>query len=387
MNPQTSAADSPIPLLDLRAEWAAIGAEIRTALERVLASQQFILGPEGEALEREIAQLCESQGRASPVAVGVASGTDALTLALHAAGVSPGDDVIVPAFTFIATGGAVSALGARPVFADIEPSTFAIDPARIEERITPRTRAIIAVHLFGLPADMEPILALAARRDIPVIEDNAQSLGARYHGRAAGTIGAFGCLSFYPSKNLGAFGDAGMILTASASAAERLRALRNHGETSRYVSAERGWNSRLDEIQAAVLRVKLRHLTQWTAARRAVASTYDAALAGVPGIRTPQSPAGSEHVYSVYTIRVEGPDAARRDRVRQHLASRGIASVVYYPVPLHLQPLYANAAPSRGALPESERAANEVLSLPIYPGLTEAQVARVAHAVAEAASA
>jgi dTDP-4-amino-4,6-dideoxygalactose transaminase len=392
MNSQTSAADSPIPLLDLRAEWAAIGAEIRAALDRVFASQQFILGPEGEALEREIAQLCESQASGSqfsapPFAVGVASGTDALTLALHAAGVGPGDEVIVPAFTFIATAGAVSSLGARPVFADIEPGTFAIDPARIEERITPRTGAIVAVHLFGLPANMEPILALAARREIPVIEDNAQSLGARYRGRAAGTLGAFGCLSFYPSKNLGAFGDVGMILTASAAAAERLRALRNHGETSRYISAERGWNSRLDEIQAAVLRVKLRHLAQWTAARRAVASAYNAALGGVPGIHTPQSPAGAEHVYSVYTIRVEGSSAERRDRVRQHLASRGISSVVYYPVPLHLQPLYSATVPGRGALPESERAANEVLSLPIYPGLTEAQIARVARAVAEAARA
>ena len=290
MNSQTSAADSPIPLLDLRAEWAAIGAEIRAALDRVFASQQFILGPEGEALEREIAQLCESQASGSqfsapPFAVGVASGTDALTLALHAAGVGPGDEVIVPAFTFIATAGAVSSLGARPVFADIEPGTFAIDPARIEERITPRTGAIVAVHLFGLPANMEPILALAARREIPVIEDNAQSLGARYRGRAAGTLGAFGCLSFYPSKNLGAFGDAGMILTASAAAAERLRALRNHGETSRYISAERGWNSRLDEIQAAVLRVKLRHVAPWTAARQAVASAYDAALRSALGFR------------------------------------------------------------------------------------------------------
>jgi dTDP-4-amino-4,6-dideoxygalactose transaminase len=387
MNSQTSAADSPIPLLDLRAEWTAIGAEIRTALDRVFASQQFILGPEGEALEREIAQLCGSQAGEPPFAVGVASGTDALTLALHAAGVGPGDDVIVPAFTFIATAGAVSALGARPVFADIEPGTFAIDPARIEERITPRTRAIVAVHLFGLPANMEPILALATRRGISVIEDNAQSLGARYRGRAAGTIGAFGCLSFYPSKNLGAYGDAGMILTSSSAAVERLHALRNHGETSRYISAERGWNSRLDEIQAVVLRVKLRHLAQWTAARRAVARAYDAALGGVPGIHTPQSRAGSEHAYSVYTIRVEGPSAARRDRVKQHLASRGVASVVYYPVPLHLQPLYSAAGPGPGALPESERAAAEVLSLPIYPGLTETQIARVAHALAEAARA
>jgi dTDP-4-amino-4,6-dideoxygalactose transaminase len=380
MTPQTSAADSPIPLIDLRAEWAAIGAEIRAALDRVLASQHFILGPEGEALEREIAAMCES-----PFAVGVASGTDALTLALHAADVGPGDDVIVPAFTFIATAGAVSGLGARPVFADIEPNTFAIDPARIEERLTPRTKAIVAVHLFGLPAEMDPILALGARRGITVIEDNAQSLGARYRGRATGSMGAFGCLSFYPSKNLGAYGDAGMILTSSAAAAERLRGLRNHGETSRYISAERGWNSRLDEIQAAVLLVKLRHLAQWTAARQAVALAYDAALANVPGIRTPQGRADSEHVYSVYTIRVEG-GTARRDRLKRHLASRGIASVAYYPVPLHLQPLYADAKHARGALPESERAATEALSLPIYPTLSESQIALVVAAIKESAS-
>jgi dTDP-4-amino-4,6-dideoxygalactose transaminase len=381
MSSQAFGADSPIPLLDLRAEWAEIGSEIRAAFDRVFVSQQWILGPEGEALEREIAGLC-----GSPFAVGVASGTDALTLALHASGVGPGDDVIVPAFTFIATASAVSALGARPIFADIEPSTFALDPARIEERLTPRTRAIVAVHLFGLAAEMDPILALGARRGITVIEDNAQSLGATYRGRAAGSMGAFGCLSFYPSKNLGAYGDAGMILTASAAAAERLRGLRNHGETSRYVSAEPGWNSRLDEIQAAVLRVKLRHFGHWTAARQAVARAYDAALSGLPGIHTPKGRADSEHVYSVYTIRVEG-GSARRDRVKQHLAARGIASVVYYPVPLHLQPIYATAGLERGALPESERAADEVLSLPIYPGLSEAQIARVVRAVTEAARA
>jgi dTDP-4-amino-4,6-dideoxygalactose transaminase len=381
MNSPASSADAPIPLLDLRAEWAEIGLEIRAALDRVFASQQWILGPEGEALEREIAQLC-----GSPFGVGVASGTDALTLALHASGVGPGDDVIVPAFTFIATASAVSALGARPVFAEIEPNTFALDPARIEERLTPRTRAIVAVHLFGLAAEMDPILALGGRREIAVIEDNAQSLGAKYRGRPTGSMGAFGCLSFYPSKNLGAYGDAGMILTPSAAAAERLRGLRNHGETKRYVSAERGWNSRLDEIQAAVLRVKLRHLAQWTAARQAVARAYDAALSGVPGIRPPQGRDGSVHVYSVYTIRVEG-GAARRDRVKQHLAERGIASVVYYPVPLHLQPLYVGAGLKPGALPQSERAADEVLSLPIYPALTEVQIARVAQAVVGAARA
>jgi dTDP-4-amino-4,6-dideoxygalactose transaminase len=381
MSPQASAKDSPIPLLDLRAEWAAIGAEIRVELDRVFASQQWILGPEGAALEQEIASLC-----GAPHAIGVASGTDALMLSLHASGVGPGDDVIIPAFTFVATASAVSALGARPIFADIEPGTFAIAPADIEQRLTPRTRAIIAVHLFGLAADMEPILALGARSGIPIIEDNAQSLGATYRGRATGSMGAFGCLSFYPSKNLGAYGDAGMIVTSSASAAERLRSLRNHGETARYVSAERGWNSRLDEIQAAVLRVKLRHVAPWTAARQAVASAYDAALRSALGIRPPEGRNNCQHVYSVYTIRVEG-GAARRDRVKQHLASLGISSVVYYPAPLHLQPIYANAGLGRGALAHAERAADEVLSLPIHPWLSEAQVARVANAVSQAARA
>ncbi|MGB6430659.1 MAG: DegT/DnrJ/EryC1/StrS family aminotransferase [Candidatus Acidiferrales bacterium] len=380
-SPAPPSADAPIPLLDLRAEWAAIGADIRAAFDRAFASQKWILGPEGEALEKEIAQLC-----GSPFAVGVASGTDALTIALHAAGVGPGDDVMIPAFTFVATASAVTALGARPIFVDIDPISFTIDPMRVEQCLTPRTRAIVAVHLFGLSADMDPILAVGVRRWISVIEDNAQSLGARYRGRATGSIGAFGCLSFYPSKNLGAYGDAGMILTANPAAAERLRRLRNHGETVRYVSAERGWNSRLDEIQAAVLRVKLRHFARWTAARQAVASAYDDELSDAPGIRTPQSRTGSEHVYSVYTIRVEG-GAARRDRVKQHLADRGIASVVYYPVPLHLQPLFADAKLERGALPRSERAAEEVLSLPIYPALTEEQIARVARAVNEAAHA
>ena len=376
--PATPKTGAPIPLLDLRGEWSIIGAEVRAALDTLLASQHWILGPEGAALEQEIAQLC-----GVACAVGVASGTDALMLSLHATGVGAGDDIIIPAFTFVATASAVSALGARPVFADIEPETFAIDPAGIEQRLTPRTRAIIPVHLFGLAADMDPILALGARRGIAIIEDNAQSLGAKYRGRATGSMGRFGCVSFYPSKILGAYGDAGMIVTASEAAATRLRGLRNHGETQRYISTERGWNSRLDEIQAAVLRVKLRHLAQWTAARQGVARAYDSLLSSLPGIRTPKVRANCEHIYSVYTIRIEG-GAHRRDRVKQHLADRGISSVVYYPIPLHLQPLFSAAGLKRGTLPNSERAADEVLSLPIYPGLTEAHIERVANALKEA---
>ena len=252
-----------IPMLDLRAQFETIAPEIHAAIEQVLAAQQFVLGPQGEALEHEVATACGARH-----GVGVASGTEALELGLHACGVKPGDEVIVPAFTFIATGSAVSALGARPVFADVEPATFNLDPDEIESRITPRTRAIVAVHLFGLSADMDAILAVADRHGIPVIEDNAQSFGAEYRGRKTGSMGRLGCLSFYPSKNLGAYGDAGMIVTNDEQLAARLRSLRNHGQTRQYLSTERGWNSRLDELQAAILRVKLRHMAEWTAKRQ-----------------------------------------------------------------------------------------------------------------------
>ena len=378
-------------MLDLREQFETIAPEIRAVIEEVLEGQQFVLGPQGEALEREIAQACGVRH-----AVGVASGTEALELGLHACGVGPGDEVIVPSFTFIATGSAVSAIGARPVFADIEPATFNLDPDQIEAHITPRTRAIVVVHLFGLPADMDPILEIAAKRGIAVIEDNAQSIGATYRGRKTGSMGRVGCLSFYPSKNLGAYGDAGMIVTNDESIAERLRALRNHGQTRPYLSAERGWNSRLDEIQAAVLRVKLRHLPEWTATRQAHAKLYDSLLADLPGVLVPRVPPGREHVYYLYTIRVEGRaggytrtnerrNEARSDLVQQRLKERRIASIVYYPVPLHLQPLYSLLGGKPGDLRVSERAAREVLSIPLYPEMTREQIERVAAAVREAA--
>jgi UDP-2-acetamido-2-deoxy-ribo-hexuluronate aminotransferase len=387
--PAQTSADL-IPMLDLHAQFAAIGAEIRAAVEGVLASQQFVLGPHGEALETEIAEACGTR-----FAIGVASGTEALELGLHACGVRPGDEVIVPAFTFIATGSAVSALGARPVFADIEPGTFNLDPDQIAARVTPHTRAIVAVHLFGLSADMDPILAIAAKHGIPVIEDNAQSIGATYHGRKTGSMGSLGCLSFYPSKNLGACGDAGMIVTQDEKLAARLRALRNHGQTGRYLSTERGWNSRLDEIQAAILRVKLRHLAGWTAARQAHARVYDSMLRDLPGIILPHAPTGSEHVYYLYTLRIPGQSThrgaagardaePRSDIVQKRLAARGIASTVYYPVPMHLQPLYASLGGRPGDLRVSERASREVLSIPIYPEMTRTQIERVAEAVREA---
>jgi UDP-2-acetamido-2-deoxy-ribo-hexuluronate aminotransferase len=303
--------------------------------------------------------------------------------------------VIVPAFTFIATGSAVSALGARPVFADIEPGTFNLDPDQIAARITSRTRAIVVVHLFGLAADMNPILALAAKHGIPLIEDNAQSIGASYHGHKTGSMGRLGCLSFYPSKNLGAYGDAGMIVTDDEKLAARLRALRNHGQTGRYLSTERGWNSRLDELQAAILRVKLRHLADWTAARQAHARLYDLLLKDLPGVVLPRAPDGSEHVYYLYTVRIPGQAGgrgagsapggeSRSDIVQKRLAERGVASTVYYPVPLHLQPLYASLGGKPGDLRVSERASREVLSIPIYPELTQGQVERVAGTLREA---
>src|SRR5215471_13628996 len=330
--PQPNLAPEPIPQMDLSAQYAAIGAEIRTAVDRVLSSQQFILGREGAALEQEIATLC---GVAH--GVGVASGTDALILALRACGVQAGDEVLLPTFTFVATGSAVSALGARPVFADIRPETYNLDPAELERRVTPRTRAIIAVHLYGLAADMDPIVAFAKSRKLPLIEDNAQAIGASYKGRRTGFFGDAACLSFYPTKNLGAYGDAGMVVSNSAELAARLRTLRNHGQTTKYLSSEPGWNSRLDEIQAAILRVKMRHLADWQRARRAVAAEYTRLLQQVPGVMPPFEPEGSEHVYHQYTIRSE-----RRDALQQHLASRKIGSTVYYPHPLHLQPLYAS---------------------------------------------
>ena len=372
-HPQTTSLLDPVPQLDLAAQYAAIGAEIRTAVEKVLASQQFILGCEGAALEQEIAQLC---GAAH--GVGVASGTDALILALRACGVEAGDEVLIPPFTFVATGSAVSALGAKPVFVDIRPDTYNIDPSDLARRVTPRTRAIIAVHLYGLASDMGPILDFARAHNFRVIEDNAQSIGANYKGRRTGSMGDAACMSFYPTKNLGAYGDAGMVVTHSGEMAARLKSLRNHGQSAKYVSSEPGWNSRLDEIQAAILRVKLRHLPEWQRARQAHAAEYTKLLLGIPGVAPPFIPEGYEHVFHQYTIRVE-----RRDALVQILKERKIGSAVYYPVPLHLQPLYAPLGHKAGDFPHAEHAALEVLSLPMFPELRSEQIARVAEAVSE----
>src|SRR6267143_3955766 len=313
-HPRASPSFESVPQLDLAAQYAAIGREIRAAVEKVLASQQFVLGPEGAALEQEIARLC---GVAH--GVGVGSGTDALVVALRACGVGPNDEVLLPPFTFVATGSAVSALGAVPVFADIRPETYNVDPAELERRVTPRTRAIVVVHLYGLPADMDPILAFAKSRKLPVIEDNAQAIGASYKGRPTGSMADVACLSFYPTKNLGAYGDAGMVVTNSAEIAARVRTLRNHGQSAKYLSSEPGWNSRLDEIQAAILRVKLGHLANWQRARQGHAAAYNRLFSQIPGVMPPLAPEGFEHVYHQYTIRVE-----KRDALQKFLSERKI---------------------------------------------------------------
>ena len=370
---QANPLAEPVPQIDLAAQYAAIGVEIRTAIDRVMAAQQFVLGPEGATLEQEIASLC---GVAH--GVGVGSGTDALVLALRACGVQAGDEVLLPPFTFVATGSAVSALGAKPVFADIRPETYNVDPAELDRRVTPRTRAIVVVHLYGLAADMDPILAFANSRRLPVIEDNAQAIGASYKGRRTGSLGDAACLSFYPTKNLGAYGDAGMVVSNSPELSEHIRTLRNHGQTAKYFSSEPGWNNRLDELQAAILRVKLRHLSNWQRARQANAAEYTRLLSQIPGVMPPVTPEGFEHVFHQYTIRVE-----RRDALQQFLSERKIGSTVYYPYPLHLQPLYASLGHKPGDFPHAERAAQEVLSLPMYPELRKEQIARVVEAIAD----
>jgi dTDP-4-amino-4,6-dideoxygalactose transaminase len=374
MNPTSIHLERPIPALDLLAQYRSIESEIKTAIFEVLESQHFILGPNVKALEEEVSRYCERSS-----GVGVASGTDALILALRAAGIGPGDEVIVPSFSFIATADSVSLLGAIPVFVDIDADSFCIQPAQIEQRITKRTKAIIPVHLYGHPAEMDAILMLAREHKLLVIEDNAQAIGATYRGKRTASFGDIGCLSFFPSKNLGGFGDGGMVVTNSQEIGARLRSLRAHGATKKYYTVEQGWNSRLDEIQAAILRVKLRHLDNWSAGRRERAAQYDRLLAGVKGVVVPRVANDCQHVYHQYTVRVP-----KRDRVQKALADMGIASTVYYPTPIHLQPIYAALGYKAGDLPETEKAAQEVLSLPIYPELTPEQVEQVAQALVQA---
>ncbi|HSD99844.1 MAG TPA: DegT/DnrJ/EryC1/StrS family aminotransferase [Burkholderiales bacterium] len=363
-----------VPMLDLAAEYRDLEVELAAAAGKVIASGRFILGPEGEALEQEVAAYLGVKH-----AVAVASGTDALHLALRAAGIGPGDEVITPSFTFIAAAEAVSYVGARVVFVDIDPATYNLDPSACEAAISPATRAVIAVHLFGQTADLPAIDAICKRRGLTLIEDCAQAIGADFDGRRAGAWGALGCFSFYPTKNLGAYGDAGMVVTDDPKLAEVVRMLRHHGSRITYRHEMIGYNSRLDELQAAILRVKLKHLDRWNALRRERAGLYRRLLAGSP-VGLPVEHGRGAHVYHQFTIR-----APLRDALREQLAARGVASAIYYPVPVHQQPVYAREYGSV-TLPVSERAAREVLSLPIYPQLTESAVKDVCDALREAAA-
>jgi dTDP-4-amino-4,6-dideoxygalactose transaminase len=357
-----------VPLLDLRPQWAALRDEIVPALERVFEHQLFVNGPEIEALEKVVARYCESAD-----AVCLSSGTDALLVAFMCLGIGPGDEVITTPYTFFATAGCIWRVGARPVFVDIEPDTFNIDPARIEAAIGERTRAIVPVHLFGQMAEMQPILALAQRHGLQVVEDAAQAIGASQRGRKAGSLGAAGCLSFFPSKNLGGLGDGGMLTVAGAGLAGRARQCRNHGSPRRYYHRFVGGNFRLDTIQAAALLVKMRHLDEWHAARRAHAARYDDLLAGVPEVVRPVLRPGNESVVNQYVVRVP-----RRDACMAFLRERGIGCEVYYPLCLHEQECFASLGHRRGDFPEAERAAAESLALPVYPELTDDQLRYVA---------
>jgi dTDP-4-amino-4,6-dideoxygalactose transaminase len=363
-----------IPMVDPAGEYRALKGELDEAVGRVLASGRYVLGPEGEALERELAQLV-----GAPHGVGVNSGTDALHLALVAAGIGPGDEVIVPSFTFFATAEAVSYTGATPVFADVDPATFNSNGKLIQGKLSKRTRAVIAVHLFGQCAPLPEIAKLCEAHKLVLIEDCAQAIGADYEGRRAGSWGAFGCFSFYPTKNVGAAGDAGLVTTNSKQHDETLRMLRHHGSRKTYLHERVGWNSRLDELQAAILRVKLRRLGEFNAARAKVAASYKSRLKGVKGIALPAEHGRGLHAWHQFTIRSE-----RRDAIREALAAKGIASSIFYPMPLHRQPVYAAAAQGV-SLPAAEEAARTVLSLPIHPLLDEASIARIAACVQESA--
>jgi len=361
-------------MVDLKIQYEAIKEEINSAILSVMQSAHFILGPQGKALEEEVAAY-----HGVKHAVAVASGTDALHLALIAAGIKRGDEVITTPFTFIATAEAVSYIGAAPVFVDIHPDTFNMDVSKIEAAITKKTRAILPVHLYGQPADMDGLMRIAKQQGLRVIEDCAQSFGAEYGGKKTGTFGEFGCFSFFPSKNLGGCGDGGMVITDDAKLAERLLSLRNHGSRIRYYHDEIGFNSRLDEIQAAILRIKLKHIDDYNKSRRNNALLYNKYLA-IDGIRTPSEQNGTKHVFHQYTIKIKN-----RDVVKKKLDDeKTISSMIYYPVPLHLQVAYKDLGMRPGSLTNAEQVAKEVLSLPMYPDLTEAQIKRVADAVRNA---
>jgi dTDP-4-amino-4,6-dideoxygalactose transaminase len=369
-------SSTSVPLLDLQAQYVPLRQEILEAITRVCDSQRFIMGPEITALERELASLI-GVGHA----VAVSSGTDALLLALMTLGIGAGDEVVTTTYSFFATAGAVVRVGARPVLVDIDPDTCNIDPRAIEAAITPRTRAIMPVHLYGLSADMDPILETAARHGIPVVEDAAQAIGSTYHGRPAGGMGTLGCFSFFPSKNLGAFGDAGLLTTNDPELARRAALLRVHGMEPRYYHHLVGGNFRMDAIQAAVLRVKAPHLEVWTEARRLNAARY-ASLFAAAGLSDrvvlPQAPPGCRHIFNQFVIRVP-----HRDGLKAFLDARGIGNEIYYPVPFHLQTCFASLGHTRGAFPHAEQAADQTLAIPIYAELSIEQQRTVVSAIAE----
>ncbi len=359
-----------VPFLDLKAQYRSIKAEIDEALGRVLESSQFVLGPEVAAFEKEFAAFSRA-----PHAIAVNSGTSALHLAMLAAGIGAGDEVITVPFTFVATVAAIHYTGATPVLVDIDPRTFTMDPAKLEAAITARTRAVIPVHLYGHPADLDPILEIARRRKLLVIEDACQAHGAEYKGRRVGSIGNLGCFSFYPGKNLGAYGEGGLVTTSNAEYDRTIRMLRDWGAEHKYHHVLKGYNYRMEGIQGAILRVKLRHLEEWTEARRAHAARYDGLLAG-SGVRTPQAAAWARHVYHVYAVRTTD-----REGWQKSLSERGIQTGIHYPIPVHLQKAYADPRYREGDFPHSEAAAREVLSLPMFPEMTGRQQEEVASAL------
>jgi dTDP-4-amino-4,6-dideoxygalactose transaminase len=365
-----------VPLLDLQAQYRPLRTEILAAIERVCDSQRFIMGPEITSLETEMAAMLGVRH-----AVAVSSGTDALLLALMALDIKAGDEVVTSTYSFFATAGAVARLGARPVLVDIDDTTFNLDPEKLSAAITPRTKAIIPVHLFGQSADMDPILDIAARAHIPIVEDAAQAIGALYKSRLLGGLGAFGCFSFFPSKNLGAFGDAGLLTTNDDGLAKQARLMRTHGMEPRYYHHVVGGNFRMDAIQAAILRVKAPHLAEWTTRRRANADRYRTLFqdAGVlDRVTLPHAPDDRWHIYNQFVIRTSD-----RDGLKKHLDARGIGTEIYYPVPFHQQPCFAYLGYRTGEFPKAERAAQESLALPIYSELTSAQQEAVVSAVAE----
>jgi len=353
-----------IPILDLTTQYKSIKSEVDAAIARVVESQHFILGPEVEAFESEVAAYCGTK-----YAAGVASGTDALILALKALGIGPGDEVITTPFTFFATAESVSIVGAKPVFVDIDPKTYCIDPELIEDKIAKRTKAIIPVHLFGQCADMDRILEIAKLNNLKVIEDTAQALGAIYKNRQAGSMGDIGALSFFPSKNLGGFGDGGMVITNNKELADKVRMLRVHGSTVRYIHSAVGTNSRLDAIQAAILRVKLRYLNKWLDARRKVAKYYDENLKNLP-IITPYVPPYNVHTYHLYVLRVRPSP----EKLAKFLNDAGVEARTYYPVSLHMQECYKGLGYKKGSLPESELASPQTLAIPMYSELETAKL-------------